>query len=510
MMKKYLLSIVIALPSLMLSAQELDLKQSWFMNEQLLDLIESYERHSSFEGRSDSSSFLDLFVSPEAKVWCDYLSSEYFGRYVDARTYVNLSKDFAYNSASVSNLIKRDLEYVHDAWRIRVEFDKRVNYKDALGYTFSTQSKIAGGDYHFALDCVWVPEISAFRIEKVLGYGKSAESVPDGQFIVVKKQNGIDSKLLYNGMPLDYNEYGFAILPGNGEFSLNDDDYRLKSSVTPGSGRYDVYSFSQRPKILRVRPRASVLINPLMVEMHESINAKPFSFGLEGAVDIGAALNLFGSFKYVPYLGVGLSHSWFGIKDSFMTGEKYVHYSYNERSYEFNASETFAVEDLTISISPVSFEFGLNNSLVAAVELGAKVYLNYASSDNYRLRIGVPADKNLQPGYLEPVAIPVGTDASFPHYCVTAAFLKGGADYSIMDGGLVFLHVGVESGFQRKIYSNPEPGLWYDEASGIYPVIYMMNEEGPEDHMVRTFKNSIRTVRRGLAGIVEFGFKYKF
>ena len=79
-MKKYLLIIALMLCAPLLRAQSLELRESWYMNEKLLDLVDSYERFSSFERRSDASSYLDLFVAPNAKVWCDYLSSELFGR----------------------------------------------------------------------------------------------------------------------------------------------------------------------------------------------------------------------------------------------------------------------------------------------------------------------------------------------------------------------------------------------------------------------------------------------
>ncbi len=501
---------------MLLKAQATDLKQTWMMNEKLLDLIENYERYSSFEGRLDEASFLELFVSPGTKVWCDYLSSDSFGRYVDARTYAGMSRDFAYNSVKVSNLRKSAYVFVDGAWHTRLEFNKQVSYQDGMGYTFSTQSKLAGGDFRFALDCVWVPDESVFRIEKVLGSGSKARNFPDGQFRIVKRQEGIDSKLLYNGMPLDYNEYGFAVLPGQGEFSINDDDFRLNMESAPGRGRYEVCSLSASPKLFRVRPRADFLINPLYIETIYGAVGKPVSFGVEAGVDFGVALNFGGGLKYIPSVGIGISHSWFGLSNYFFTGEKVMSYDYFDRPYEFRASGSFTFEDFTVSLALASFEYGFGNGLTAAVEAGPKFYLNLSASDNFRLtEVTSPENFNLRPGFKSSLNTPLELSNKMSY----ALFTKGGIDYSVMDSGLVFLRLGVEYGFNHKLfhvgYGSGNEALsekkWYDPATGLFPLRYEFNGDGnPEDIIDHTFKDSIHSVHRRLAGLVEFGFTYKF
>lgn len=515
--KIYLPVIALMLWAPLLSGQSLGLRETWLMNEKLLDLVEGYERFSSFERQSDAESYVDLFVSPYAMVWCDYLSTESFGHYISAREYASLSEDMAYRSVNISNMRKHDFVFVGNAWHTRVEFDKRINYEDGMGFTFSSQSKLAGGDFHFALDCVWMSRDSVFRIEKVVGSGKAARDFPSGTFRIVKEQNGVGSELLYDGKPIEYNEYGFAILPNNGEFSINDDDCTLEQEVTPGVGRYDVYSFHTKSKIFRLRPRVSMLFNPVTTKTVYGSKVQPFSFGMEAGVDFGAAFNVVGNLKYVPYAGIGLADSWMGIRSSSLPGGGRTAYSYlGQRDYNFGASENFSFVDLAFSLSPASFEYGLGNGLSAAMEAGFKLYVNLLTKDNYKLDFTSPRDVNLKYGYLKD-ELPLSTAKGLPHYWIASCFVKGGLDWTSENGSLFFLHLGFENGmgsysgaFKNVIYNNPNPTVWYDEEAGIYPVVFRRDGDTINDLKDHSFRSSIKSVRRRFSGILEFGVKFKF
>ena len=149
-MKKYVFILSFSLLPLMLHAQSLELRESLIMNEKLQDLVEDYKRLSSFDRLSDASAYMDLFVAPNAKVWCDYMSSEYFGRYVAVRNYVDLAKDFTYCTAKVSNLKQHEISLVNRDWHAIVEFDKIIDYEDGMGFTFSSRPE----ECHFAMDCI--------------------------------------------------------------------------------------------------------------------------------------------------------------------------------------------------------------------------------------------------------------------------------------------------------------------------------------------------------------------
>lgn len=516
-MKKYLLILAIVLIPYMLRAQSLEKHESVLMNERLLDLIDDYERYSSFGNKSDASSFLALFFAPNAKVWCDYVSSEYFGRMVNVRDYVEMTKDMEYHSVRISNLSKHDFFYANHDWHTTIEFDKSIDYEDGLGFTFTTRSDMAGGDYHIAMDCVWLPKESVFRIEKISGAVKNQSDFQSGLFRVVKHQESLDSKLLYDGKPLKYNEYGFAVLPNRGEFTINDDDFRLQQEVVPGHGRYDVYSFAADPKLFRVRPRMSFLINPVTVKTVYGSDFQPASVGIEAAADFGVALRISDDIKYVPYIGVGIAHSWVDLRSRALLGGHRAAYTYNDRYYKFKATETFSFDDFVVSLSPASFEYRFDNGLVAALEAGFKVYTNIVATDIYSITFTNPTDAHLIHGFRNVEELPLSTDKGLNHYWIASVFAKGGLDFSFKESSLLFVHLGIENGmgsysgtFKNVIYNNPNPTPWLDDEAGIYPVVYRMNGSTLEDIKDHTFKSSIKSVRRRLSGIIEFGYVYKF
>ncbi|MBR4827008.1 MAG: hypothetical protein IKZ91_03895 [Bacteroidales bacterium] len=514
-MKKYLTIIVLTLCPLLARAQELEVSERWLMNERLIDLVESYERFSAFEGRSDSYSYLGLFRSPDSEVWCDYVASEDYGKFIPARKYVDYSKDLEDRSVRISRLRKGEYAYTSGRWRTTIEFDKQVEYEDSLGFTFSTLSPLVGGDFHITLECVWMPDDEEFRIEKVVGKENSGMTFPKGSFHIVQQRNEIDSRLLYNGLPLEFNEYGFVILPDGGTFDIDDDDLVLTQETSPGSGRYDVRSFSVIPKKYRIRGHAGFLLNPLTVETVYGVS--PTSFGVDFGADAGISLSLGKSVKYVPYLSLGLCRTWFGMSTESMLGVESVQYGYILRAYDLSAKETFSFTDFTIGLSLASFEFNITKKLTAVADAGVKTYLNVSAQDKYELSFTAPEDVNLLDGYLSPNSRPFGPGEGEPNFWVMSLFGKLGADFSFAPGTFAYMRVGAEYGLgsdtgalRNVIYTNPNTGKWYDESDGVYPVVYRTNAGAVEDIKVHSFKNSITSIKRGLGLAIELGVKYKF
>lgn len=522
-MKRYLLILALACCPLMLRAQSLEVGERWLMNERLIDLIESYERFSAFEGRSDSYSYLGLFRAPDAEVWCDYVASDKYGEYVTASEYVNYSKELEDRSVRISRLRKGEYQYSSGRWRTRIEFDKQVEYEDTLGFTFSTVSPLMGGDFHIVLDCVWMPDDEEFRIEKVSGTENSRASFPKGKFHIVQRKNEIDERLRYGDKPLEFNEYGFTILPDGGEFTFDDDDYVLSLNEAPGSGRYDVYSFSVMPKKKRIRAHTGYIINPLTVSTVYGDAARVNSGALDFGVDFGLSLSVARSVKLVTYVGAGLSNTFFNIGSSSIDGLQDLEYNYIGRAYKLNASESFAFNDATISVTE-AVEYNLGKKLTLDFEGGLKTYLNLSASDRYQLDLAAPADAQVPDGYLSPNQIPFGPAKGEPNFWVLAVVAKAGAEYSFAPGWFAGARAGIEYGLgsdtgalRKVIYSNPvgkdeDPNArkWYDAESGIYPVVYRNNGGVIEDLKFHSFKNSITSIERGLGIVVELGVKYKF
>lgn len=500
--------------------QRLDLSERWLMNERLLDLASTYERSSRFAARSDNYTFLSLFRSPDVPVYCDYMASTEFGESIPASRYVELSKSMEDRSVQISRFKKGPFEYRDGRWHVRLEFDKRIEYEDSLGFVFSTLSPLAGGDYHLALDCVWMRDDEEFRIEKISGDEAPSFRFPRGKFHVVQQKNEIDTRVLYNGQPLTFNDYGFTVLPEGSTFDFDDDDYLLTYDVSPGGGRYDVYSFSVKAKKFRVRPRLSYTFNPLRVSMFQGPSLedpnnyfKPLSSAVELGADIGYSFSLGRSVKLVPYIGLGLSRSWFSVNSARFSNVaegstkdiSYIFPTRDDHPYSFSAKEVFSFTDFTVS-ALASFEINLSRQLTAIAELGAKAYLNISSwdKDKYTISFDDPSQYNLlEDRYLRPNTIG-------PNFWTLAMVGKLGAEYAVATGTYAFAHIGIEYGAGSVVmYSNDTPGVWFKEGS-IYPIVPRTQNGQTEDILVHSFKNSISSIERGLGITAEVGVRLKF
>ena len=517
-MRYYLTIIALLLSSLLLRSQTLDVSERWLMNERLMDLVDSYERYSAFEGRSDAYSFLGLFRSPDVEVWCDYVAGEHYGKYIPARQYVEYSKILEDRNVMISRLKKSDYEYTGGRWRTRIEFDKQVEYEDSLGFTFSTRSPLVGGDFHIIIECAWQPDNEEFLIERITGVENPRMSFPKEHFQIVQRKNEIDSRVLYNGEPLDFNEYGFVVLPEGGTYDFDDDDYDLMAFSEPGTPRYDIYSFSVKQKRLRARAHSGFTYNPLKVETVYGDALAPSSFAVDFGVDFGISISLGKSFKYVPYVGAGYAHTWFDMSTAMLSDNGNVQYTYLDRYYNLVADERFAFDDVVVALSPLSFEINMSKKAAFIIDAGVKAYLNLSAKDGYEINFTSPAEVNLLNGYLSPNVKPFGPAEGEPNFWVLSAFGKLGADIGLSKGLFLSVRAGAEYGLgsdtgslRNVLYTNKVTSKYYDSSNGVYPVVYRNNAQGRiEDIKVHSFKNSIKSISRGLAIVGEVGVKFKF
>ncbi len=519
-MKRIIVSVSLIFLAVSSFGQRISVSERWVMNERLLDLADSYERSSRFSSRSDRYTFLSLFRSPDVPVWCDYMASAEFGEQVPVSRYIEISQDFEDRSVQISNFVKGPVEYRDGRWHARFEFDKRVEYEDSLGFTFSTLSPQAGGDYHMIADCVWDKEEEEFRIENLSGSENASFRFPRGNFHIVQQKNEIDTRVLYDGRPLEFNEYGFTVLPDGGTFGFDDDDYVLTSHTSPGNGRYDIYSFSLKPKKFRVRAGVTYTLNPL--DVSTVYDTDPSSSAVEFGVSFGYAFSLGRSFKYVPYFGAGISRSWFSMGTASQLGEPSVSYTFLEgtaleREYNIVAKDDFSLMDATISLVPVSFELNLGKAVSVILDAGVKTYLNLSASEEYNVTASVPSDFNLQPGFKAYNDTPIGPRDGDPNFWTLSLLARTGVDVNLSSGLFAFLHAGVEYGLgsdtgalRNTIYSYDGAVSWLDAQRGIYPVIYRNSGESIQDINYHSFKSSITSIKRGLGITIEAGVRLKF
>lgn len=503
--KRLLLTAVLCVSSLILQAQSLEVSERWLMNERLLDLVDSYERFSTLEGRSDAYSFLALFRTPDVPVWCDYIASKSFGTTIPAKEYVAYSKSLEDRSLKISRLRKGPLSYRDGRWRASVEFNKQVEYEDSLGFTFSTRSDMVGGDYRIVLNCVWMQEDEEFRIESIDGYESPASYFPKGNFHIVERKNEIDSEVLYGDEPLDFNEYGFAIVPEGKEFAFDDDDVMLQTISEPGADRYDILSFNTKYKRFRARIHGAYSPN-YSVGTSDYINKKNWGGQFGGEV----GYSLFGgrSTKFVVYAGIGVSYSdiSFSLKD-----DSQISYNVLDQSFRISAaSEGLKVLDISVLLPMLSMEHNFS-SMVCGVwdivgvnwNMTAKMFQG-AYSVTYAMNNGEEQTREFD-SFLNPNRNEVNP------WCMSV-FSKAGIDIAFAPCKYIYVRGGYEmSFFPNAGYTyNPSNKVeWYSANDHIYPLVSWPGASGQQEALaVHSFLNNISLRRAGF--IAELGLKLKF
>lgn len=510
MKKILLLTLLLGLPVRGFAQRQPDLSDRWLMNERLIDLVDNYERYSRFEGRSDAYSFLALFRRPDVKVYCDYMASTDFGKDIAVSDYVTLTQQLADRFVQISNLRHGPYEYKDGRWHTVLEFDKRIDYEDEKGYTFSTRFPIAGGDFHLVADCVWVEDDEEFRIESLTGSKNPSSVFPEGKFYIVQRKNEIDNRILSGGKPLEFNDYGFTILGGNPSFEFDDDDYLLTRNTEQGTDRYDILTFSMVPKRFRARARFSFSPIGAYAVTTGTDDIKASSFGVEAGGDIGYALSLAKSTKLAFYTGLGFSVS------SISLNAENVSYGYDItlpdasgnpytylRSYELQkVTEGISLTDIAIPFY-ASLEQNLGSKLAVVADAGVKIYLSTTAKARPYHITGTVLDgegqySTIDQDFTRFVAPNQNTLNQFS----VSLMAKAGIDYSFATGKYAFIHVGYEHGLTES-YSPEAMRKWFD-AKGIYPLVYY---EGT-DVAVHSFLSSISYRRSGL--VAELGIRIKF
>lgn len=483
-------------------AQQPEMAQRWLMNERLLDLVNNYENYVNFNRKSDSYAFMALFASSDAPVFCDYLASKKYGSTVTASEYASYSQNLEDRTVLISNLHKNSLKQENGEWTAVLEFDKRIDYEDSLGFVFSTHAPQSGGDFHLSMKCVWDSSSSSFLIKSINGKENVNSTFPKGDFHIVQKKNEIDSRILYNGKPLQFNEYGFAILPSGGSFAVDDDDFSLTVHKNPGAGRYVVNSFTVVPK--RFRARAHVAFSPIgayTVTSYTDGDITSSSWNIELGGDIGYAFTLGKSTKLALYTGLGFALSALSLKAEDIRYDLAIADSERNlinRNYHLQeVTESLSLTDIAIPAF-VSLEQNLSPKLTMVLDLGVKAYLNTsAKPGGYHIK-GVAGSQAIDQDYLEFVSPNQNSINQF-----SVSFLgKAGLDYAVASGKYIFLHMGYEMGLTDS-YAPTTTVPWFSN-NGIYPLVYT----GKDDVAVHSFLGSISYKRSGL--VFELGVRFKF
>lgn len=512
-MKK--LAITLALLSLFGAsyAQELSLGERWLMNEKLLDLAGTYGRLVQLDKPSSASYFKELFDTDGALVYCDFISSPDYGKRIPVAKYVETASKFSGMSVELSNFKKKDYVFIDGRWCVRLELLKAIEYEDEMGYTFSSRSSQIG-EYYIALDCVWAEEEQAFRIASIAGKSNSRSAIQKGTFHVVKQTPELENVLTYGGRPVQFDEYGLAILPAGSEFGIEGDDFSISSVKSQGAGRYEVVSFNKASKPWRARIHLGGGLPGYEVKTgsQEYFKGKERvdHYILELGADAGYAFVNKERLKVVGWLGLGYSYGHTYMQKTAQRDadgnytSKIASYTYGEVPYDiYGIRQTIDMSDVFARLS-VSPEYYLSERLAVVGEFGVKSYFHLKTSENYKLayaKNGAMVNDGWSVRFQD-----------FEHERTTAikpftlaAYVSAGLDYSIAKGMAAYMHVIYDTTLGGPVYLPGDHEQWLDEAAGVFP----LKEVDGVDKAYHSMLDCTDSIYRG--GIsLELGLKFKF
>lgn len=514
MMKKFLLCSILLFSSLVVVfGQRLTNYDRRHMNDKLLETVISYENYASFAESHMQYSFVDLFSTADAKVFCDYIASSRFGSQLTASDYASYSAETIHvKFVEVRNLKKSDYKFQGGKYRVTVQFDKCLEYEDELFTYFATTDETIGGDFHITMECEFNKEEDKFFIISISGMLNANSTFPSGKFVVIERKNDRDELLKVNGRPLKYNAFNEAYAEGETAPIFADEDIITKTTTVGQTDRYSKVNYSY--KETRFRLRAGITAAPISaysVTSPVSFTSEKSSL-YEASVDFGYALPIGAKAKLAFYAGLGLSYSQLDL------GVQNINYDYELsdqlsktyfRRYQINnVTEGLSFVDILIPVY-ASYEVSLGKSFALSFDAGVKLYLNtkttvhpYTVSGSTSTVYGASIENTSQlPSVISQYMVP----ASYMRNTYdVAAFGKLGFEYKVKDRRYIYLKVGYMHGLTESYKSSLNE--WYNAAEGIYPFVYSAKSDS--DIAVRSFADCISYKRSALT--FDLGFRMKF
>ena len=483
------------------------------MNEKLLELLNSYEDYSSFAEDHYNYSYVKLFRKADAPVYCDYVASPNYRQTITAQEYATYSVDQIHVTfIEVRNLTKGEYERSEGSYKITVEFDKALEYEDEIITYFSTQDEVVGGDFHVTMECWYDLSEKQFFILSIDEKPNPKSTFPTGNFLVVERKSERDNQLTFQGRPLSYNAFNFAIVNSTTPPDFDDEDLITDPKEVARADRYAKLNYNYKETNRRFKAyfqMAPVSAYSVRSDVDFTTNE---SSAYELAAEFGYSFPLRRGLKLVLYGGLGLSMS------SLSLGVTDINYQYQLadqahqpyiRSYHLDtATEGFSFMDAVVPLYP-SLEIRCSPSVVVSVDAGLKLYLNMNTTVD-------PYSVTGQSTVTYPGAAGVSRDlpATIDQYMSPASYMRNtydlvgfgrlGVDYRFMTRKYAFLRIGYAYGLTESYISDLNP--WFNPAEGIYPFVYSIKSD--TDVAVRSFADCISYRRAALT--FDLGFRMNF
>ena len=508
-MKRYLAFILLSLLVVPAGAQIMTHGLERHINGLVLTLVETYEHESLALESGYTSSFLDLFQSPDSPVWCDYMGSPSYGKTISASDYADFAVTGVRSAAiTLKDVTKSRFRFQDGAWQTQVHLLKSQDFMDENEILFSSSEFYEGKDYDLTMTVVYDETEDRCLIRSIEGVINSDKRFPTGFYQVVQKNETSEEQLYSSGKPLQFNSFGQAF--STGKLSARNDDVSLRRKLLMSNDRYELITFDFVPRYFRARLRYGFTLgNAYKVTSPVSFSSIKSS-GTEIGLDLGVAFAHLGRSSLSLFAGAALSNS------SLSMEVQSVNYNYEaademdhtyERSYQIQlATEALQYQDIAVPLY-VSLEAGLANFLRLTLDVGVKGYYNWKTQwTPYHVKASVSGSSKydkfdainddftrfIDPGKYNRRVYDLSAVGSV------------GLDIRIWKIVYLFGKASYEYGIFESFSSDNKD--WYNKDTGEYPIVY--NSVAREEVARRSFIQCISFSRR--AFWLNTGLMFKF
>lgn len=357
------------------------------MNLAALNVLDDYQLVSAINSKSDRYRFIQLFDSPDAKVFCDLFNTGgAFKSEITVQEYAELLMNKCENiNAEISQVRKESVYLAPDSmWHCTVVMDKSLTYNDMNGVLFPP----------------FVDDVTPFKLEVDLVYDENEDRMrihrisclnsdhfkPMNDFYIVQRnkeksdslrdtQVSIDRKLL------EFNSFGQAYSE-KGKLEYWDYDVNVDKKMIAEDDSYEMVILNYKRKRFRMKAHYGMTLNSRYEVQSKTVFDNNQSTGQEAGLDLGFSFSASRGFRFGIFTGATASFSTIDFEKNNMS------YSYQSsdkdgsmftRSYDVrSAAQNVKFMDVAVPLY-FSLNFRLARGASLFFDLGGRAYFNLLS-----------------------------------------------------------------------------------------------------------------------------------
>ncbi len=342
-----------------------------------LTTLEEYELHAKVQDKWTQNSFKSLFV-PDATIYSDLLDYAP-GTQIPLNEYIHQLQQKNNVKINLKNVTKNNLEWIGDAWHLKLSMDKSISYMDDNGILFSSD-EYYGNHYLVTFDFVYNPADSTCLIASISGSVKSETPHLPDNFVVINYTPEYDRYRNPDERALHFNSFDQALtatLP-----STIHHDVRLKTNTITTSEKYSMVDLDYKITCWRLKLRAAYAFpikNSVQVynDYYDTENHVTKLSSYETGVDIGLSGRIGKTGNISLYTGIALNQTSLSMQVNQMEYSYQLHDNNGllyERKYSLQKiSEAVTYTELVVPVY-LSLDHTLAKNVFLHWSAGVKLY----------------------------------------------------------------------------------------------------------------------------------------